>query len=255
VVSQSPQNGDAHPARLDVLDRLQGGCRLAANFPRYETVSSIGSLDLKTKGLQAVGPVGELDASEIPVGRFHTWWRDDALAPLREMPGLSLAPVDDARIVGELAGIAAREFERRMLRGHRPWLARVAGEPVAWGWCAAAELSIGELGISCSIPAGNRYLWDFFTVPRWRGWGIYPRLLQSIVASEPDIERFWLGHDLDNIASARGIAKAGFREVGVLYRGQDGQFTLVPSGPLHLAEAASALFGVHVVESAAAGRT
>jgi RimJ/RimL family protein N-acetyltransferase len=191
---------------------------------------------------------GELDAVAVPVGRFYTWWRDDALTPLPDLPGLAIAPADDDQLVGTLAGIDAGEIERRLARGHRPWLARLAGESVGWGWCAAEELSIGELDISCSIPPRNRYLWDFFTVPRWRGHGIYPRLLQTIVASEPGVERFWLGHDLGNIASARGIAKAGFREVGVLYRCQDGEFALVPCGPLQFAVAASALFGVPVAD-------
>jgi hypothetical protein len=120
----------------------------------------------------------------------------------------------------------------------------MAGEPVAWGWCATSDLSIGELGLSCSLPPGNRYLWDFVTLPSWRGRRIYPWLLQTIIASEPDAERFWLGHDMPNVASARGITKAGFQEVGVLYRRPDGEFVLVPSGSWDRAEAAASLFGV-----------
>jgi GNAT superfamily N-acetyltransferase len=188
------------------------------------------------------------DAAAIPVGRFHTVWREDVLTPLPALPGLSIAPAGDVSVAGALSSIDTGEIARRFAGGHRPWLARLAGEPVGWGWCAAEEFSIGELGISCSLPPGNRYLWDFFTVPHWRGRGIYPRLLQTIVARESDVERFWLGHDLDNVASARGIAKAGFREVGVLYRRQNGEFALVPSGPPQRAVAASALFGVPVAD-------
>ena len=62
---------------------------------------------------------------------------------------------------------------------------------------------------------------------------------------EPEVERFWVGHDLDNISSERGIARAGFGEVGLLYRG-DSEFALVPAGPRERAVAASTLFAVPI---------
>jgi GNAT superfamily N-acetyltransferase len=183
-----------------------------------------------------------------PVGRFHAWWRGDPLPALPCLSDLSIFPSDDARTVAQLLAIDAREIEERMSRGHRPWLARIAGAVVGWGWSAAEELSIGELGISRPIPPGNRYLWDFFTVPPRRGGGIYPRLLQTIVSRDVHADRFWLGHDLDNAASARGVAKSGFCEAGVLYRRQNATFVLVPSEPLDRAIAAASLFGVDVAD-------
>ena len=180
-----------------------------------------------------------------PVGRFHTWWRGDLLPSLPDLPGLSIAPAA-GEVVGRLAGIDASEVRDRLRLGHEPWLARIVGVPVGWGWCATTEASIGELGISPVIPPGNRYLWDFWTVPSWRGQGIYPRLLQTIVTREADVARFWVGHDLGNAASACGIAKAGFQEVGLLYRREDSGFVLVPCAPPPRVAAASALFGVPI---------
>ena len=187
------------------------------------------------------------------VGRFHAWWRGDPVPTLPRLPGLAIAATTDLPLLGELSGVAAHELKARMERGHAPWLAHIAGEPVGWGWCATREFSIGELGIARSLPPGNRYLWDCFTVPSWRGQGIYPRLLQAMLDHEPDVERFWVGHDLDNLASARGIAKAGFGEVGLLYHRQDGGFILVPSGPLERAVAASDLFAVSIAGRLPAG--
>jgi hypothetical protein len=57
-----------------------------------------------------------------------------------------------------------------------------------------------------------------------------------------------LGHDLDNVASARGVAKSGFRQAGVLYRRENDTFVLVPSEPLDRAVAAASLFGVGIVD-------
>ena len=70
--------------------------------------------------------------------------------------------------------------------------------------------------------------------------------MQAIVASEPETDRFWVGHDMPNTPSARGIARAGFREVGILYRLAGGNYLLVPSGAAPRAAAAGALFGVAV---------
>jgi GNAT superfamily N-acetyltransferase len=183
-----------------------------------------------------------------PVGRFHAWWRGDPPPALPALSDLSIFPSDDVRTVAQLLVIDAREIEERLSRGHRLWLARIGGGVAGWGWSAAEELSIGELRISRPIPPGNRYLWDFFTAPPWRGRGIYPRLLQTIVSRDADADRFWLGHDLDNAASARGVAKSGFREAGVLYRRQNERFVLVPSEPLDRAVAAASLFGVAIAD-------
>ncbi len=187
----------------------------------------------------------DLDPSATPVGRFHAWWRGDPLPALPPFPDLAIAPIADARLASELIDLPAPEIHDRMRLGHQPWLARVSAEPVAWGWSATRQFAIGELGITRSLPPHTRYLWDFVTRPEQRGRGIYPRLLLAMSLGEPGVERFWVGHDLDNVSSERGIARAGFGEVGVLYRGDSG-FALVPFGPRERAVAASALFGVPI---------
>jgi hypothetical protein len=190
--------------------------------------------------------------ADAAIGRLHAWWKGDPLPTFSLLQGLSLAPTDDGRLICALAAMTPAEFQARANQGHQPWLARIDREPVGWGWSASSSLSIGELGIACRLPAGNRYLWDFVTVAPWRGRGIYPRLLQAIVSSDPGGERFWVGHDLPNVASARGITKAGFQEVGVVCRLSSGAFELVPCGSAHRAEAASVLFGIPIADRLAA---
>ena len=92
----------------------------------------------------------------------------------------------------------------------------VAGEPAGYGWLARRSGGIDELDFSFEVPPGNGYLWDFLTLPEFRGRGVYPRLLQAIVAQAADVERFWIGYEGRNLASARGIEKAGFEVVGDL---------------------------------------
>jgi RimJ/RimL family protein N-acetyltransferase len=186
-----------------------------------------------------------------PVGSFHAWWRGDPLPRFPRWPGLTIHPVPPT-VIGPLAGIGEEAAAERAGGGHQPWLARLSDEPVGWGWCADREAAIGELGLTRPIPPGNRYLWDFWTVPAWRGHGIYPRLLQAIVAHERDADRFWVGHDLGNIASARGIGKAGFQEVGLLFRQPDGGWELVPRGAEDRAAAVAEIFALPIASRLAA---
>ena len=192
-------------------------------------------------------------ADALPVGRFHCWWRGDPLPALPQLAGLSIEPTSDRALMARLMGVEEDEAAARVLRGHQPWLARVGVEPVGWGWCACSELDIGELGLSRLLPPRNRYLWDFVTVPPWRGRRIYPRLLQVIVTGSQDADRFWIGHDQPNVASARGIARAGFAEVGVLFVSDAGDFELVPAASPRIA-AASALFGIPIIGGSFADR-
>jgi GNAT superfamily N-acetyltransferase len=194
-----------------------------------------------------------LDPAAIPVGRFHAWWRGDPLPALPPFPDLRIEPLADSRLASELMNLPKHELHERIRLGHQPWLARVSDEPVAWGWNATRRFAIGELGLARSLPPHTRYLWDFCTCPEWRGRGLYPRLLQAIVASEPAVEQFWVGHDLGNTASARGIAKAGFAEVGLLCRGEASGFALVPSGPFARAAAAATIFAVPIAGRPDAG--
>lgn len=198
---------------------------------------------------ESVHASGGATAEEPPdlVGWFYTWWRDDALPALSAVPDLVAAPGGNELLIATLMGADLETVRKRMHQGHRPWLARIGDKPVGWGWVAASEAAIAELGIAINLPPGDRYLWDFVTQPSWRGRGVYAALLQAILAQE-GAARYWIGHDVGNIASARGIANAGFRVVGVVRRMEDGHVAFVPDSPSDRAEAAAALLGLPVTD-------
>ncbi len=181
-----------------------------------------------------------------PIGLFYTWWRGDPLPALPLMPDLILEPAADEPLLASVTGLTPDELESRIRQGHQAWLASIDGESVGYGWAATTNADIGELGITLHLPPGNRYLWNFVTLSPWRGRGIYPQLLQAMIAGDPGVERFWIGHDLDNDASARGIIRAGFRSTGTLYRRPDGQFVMLAEGPVDRATAGAALLDVPV---------
>jgi YceI-like protein len=75
---------------------------------------------------------------------------------------------------------------------------------------SAIGVHIAAASIDTGIPRRDDHLRsaDFFDVER------YPILAE--LAHEAEAERFWIGHVPANLASARGIVKAGFRRVGVI---------------------------------------
>ncbi len=174
-----------------------------------------------------------------------TWWSEDGQAPIRTLPGLKVeCPVGSAELA-TIAQLAEPEIRRRRADGHRPYLARVDGALAAYGWVATRSCSIGELGLEFELPVGNRYLWDFQTLPEFRGRGIYPRLLVDIIRREcPPATRLWIIHAPENLPSGAGIARAGFLPVAELSFGEDGRPALAVVGNADRAEAGAKLLGL-----------
>lgn len=153
-----------------------------------------------------------------------TWWRGDALPQLPVLPSFSAGISTDKDTIARMNQLTNEEVERRFDQGHIFYLAYMDETPAAYGWVATREGSISELQLRFPLSPRERYLWDFQTLPEWRGRGIYPNLLQVIIRQElPDTDHFWIGFKPDNEASERGITKAGFQIVGdfVFSKGQE----------------------------------
>lgn len=143
--------------------------------------------------------------------------RDDIVTELPALAGLTFRRERDPDVMARLQSKTAAEMGGRMVAGHRAWVASLEGEDAAFGWVATRHARIGELGLAFDVPAGQRYLWNFVTLPAHRGRGVYPRLLDAIVRAESKhAERFWIIWAPENHASRTGIERAGFRAVAEL---------------------------------------
>jgi GNAT superfamily N-acetyltransferase len=181
-----------------------------------------------------------------------TWWRGDHLPALNLLEGFYAAPTDDVELLACLANLDLAEVNKRLAAGHRPYVAWVGGEAVAYGWVATHTAHVGELDVTIVLPQGNCYLWDFATLPNWRGRGIYPRLLQAILACESMVsERFWIIAASENRASSAGIAKAGFISIAHLSFLRQGEPGLVAMVEDERMAAAATLLQVAVIDAAA----
>jgi hypothetical protein len=184
-----------------------------------------------------VEPAGE------PFGNFYCWQRGDPL-PLVEPPaGLKIERAADASPLPRVLDFDPSEVEELRRDGHRLYVGRIQNRIVGHGWVATRTASIGELGVEMRLAVDERYLWGFVTIPDWRGRNVYPALLQAILSQE-DADRFWIGHDVGNTASASGILKAGFVPVGTAYLGRDGVLRYARAGDDERARAAQALLGM-----------
>jgi GNAT superfamily N-acetyltransferase len=178
-----------------------------------------------------------------------SWWGGDPLPPLSPLTGFSAGPTHDEQILAHLNGLAPAEIRRRLQAGHRPYLGYLAETPVAYGWVATRQAEIGELGLDFTIPGVHRYLWDFATLPAWRGRGIYPHLLQAILTAEHNqAAYFWIIYAPENHPSGAGIHKAGLTPVGQLSFQRNGHAGLTPLGQIERARAGATLLGVPLLE-------
>ena len=180
-----------------------------------------------------------------------TWWSGDPLPPLAPLSDFHACATTDVALLARLAALDPAEVAGRLAGGHQPYVALLDGVPAGYGWVAGAGATIGELGVSFVLPRGDRYLWDFATLPAWRGRGTYPHLLQRIIAAEsPPAARLWIIHPPKNPASARGITKAGFAPVGELSFRARGGAGFRAFDNLIRARVGSALLGVSLLDAA-----
>jgi GNAT superfamily N-acetyltransferase len=110
------------------------------------------------------------------------------------------------------------EVRHRFASGRRCYGAVVENNLAAYGWVTFDEEQIGEMGLRIRLVPGEAYIWDCATAPPYRRLGLYTALLTHIVSElrGEGLCRVWIGADGDNMASQKGIARAGFRPVADL---------------------------------------
>ncbi len=178
------------------------------------------------------------------------WWKNDPLPLLRPVTNFKTAIMTDDAVMARLNRLDAAEVNNRRQQGHRPYVGYWEGQAVAYGWVATQSASIGELLLQFDLPAGNRYLWDFATLPEFQGRGIYPHLLQAILHIESrEAERFWILYAPENLPSGAGMSKAGLLPVGQLSFQADGKVGLTPYNGSDRAVAGADVFGVPLVQT------
>jgi CelD/BcsL family acetyltransferase involved in cellulose biosynthesis len=153
-----------------------------------------------------------------------------AVRPPGAVPVLEIVPLrfsllaDTALRYPETLGPDDLEmFHARIAGGDRGVVALYRGgvAHVAWVGKRSAIVAGTETGPHCSLPLPQEasVIYGCWTPDEFRGLGVYPAVLQSLVQAEKEAGRdVWIYCLRQNLASRAGILKAGFAEQARLLR-------------------------------------
>jgi GNAT superfamily N-acetyltransferase len=123
-------------------------------------------------------------------------------------------------VIRELAPsiLGNAETIKRLNAGKQCYFAPVGGQLAVYGWVSFVEEHIGELNLRVKLLPGEVYIWDCATAPEFRGKHLYSALLSHMIQElwAQGFCRAWIGADFENVASQRGMARAGFHHVADL---------------------------------------
>lgn len=105
------------------------------------------------------------------------------------------------------------DYSARFEAGHHICILTQGRTIATYGWINAGDShQIGELNLWMTLPPNTEILYDFFTLPEFRGKGLYPSLLKNIVNRNRAVKIIYILEA--NEGSRRGIEKAGFQVLG-----------------------------------------
>ncbi|HJS19375.1 MAG TPA: GNAT family N-acetyltransferase [Anaerolineales bacterium] len=156
--------------------------------------------------------------------RAGTIWMLDLHEPARQI--VPLVAADFRRVSPDLLPALvsmmqpgnALQILKRFENERRCYAAWVGDTLISYGWVSFREESIGELNLRLKLLPGEAYIWDCETLPAWRQRHLYSALLTYILGElrSEGFCRVWIGADLENKISQRGIERAGFHHVADL---------------------------------------
>ena len=73
-----------------------------------------------------------------------TWWRGDPLPILAPLSAFRVEVERDVDVLAPVTALEPAEVRARLDAGHRAFLARLGGAPVAYGWAATLAAAVGE---------------------------------------------------------------------------------------------------------------
>ncbi|MBM3222552.1 MAG: GNAT family N-acetyltransferase [Candidatus Tectomicrobia bacterium] len=105
-------------------------------------------------------------------------------------------------------------FPARFARGEQFWTVQQDDKILAYCWATQEPVEIGEIRCTMHPRSDETYFYDAFTFADYRGQNLYPALLQRMLQAsrQHGLRRALIFVMSDNMASIRGVHKAGFHE-------------------------------------------
>lgn len=107
----------------------------------------------------------------------------------------------------------AQEVRRHLQGARRCFVAWVGEEIASYCWLSVGEEEVGEMERVIQLPAGEAYIWNCATLPRFRRQRLYTALLNFMIRrlAAEEFRRIWVGANRENVPSLRAFETAGFR--------------------------------------------
>jgi hypothetical protein len=157
------------------------------------------------------------------------------IAPLVQASFRRAGMEDAPALAGSMGSSTLVDVYTRFETGRSCYLACSAGQLAAYGWASFEEEYIGEMGLRLRLLPGEAYIWDCATLPAFRQKRLFSALLVYILHElrSSSVCRAWIGANQENVASQRGIARAGFHSVAdlVITHGPTRRLVFIKSHP------------------------
>ena len=166
-------------------------------------------MDTAEHDLRRVGTIWMLNLDEpVPVAK-----------PLVPAAFRRFTPDLMAESGSSILGAASTETLKRLNAGKQCYTAWIDSQLATYGWVSFVEEHIGELNLWVKLLPGEVYIWDCATASDFRGKHLYSALLSHIIRDlyAQGFCRAWIGADLDNVISQKGMKRAGFHHVADLF--------------------------------------
>lgn len=158
-----------------------------------------------------------------------------ASGPVHGPTGLRLLEEGRLERLREIWPVNLEVARKRMRRGDQCWVVEVNGSLAHYSWVQRVGTHrIADAGRRVRILPGEAWVYHCRTASHARGQGLYPAVLRAIRswAGRAGVSRLLIYTSAANVASRRGIAKAGFRSCATLVSLRIGAIVLPVSGSL-----------------------
>ncbi len=119
----------------------------------------------------------------------------------------------------KLLDLSLSTIRTRLERGDCCYLAYIEGRAVHRSWVTSTSCWVKDAKAIFKPQKGEVYVYDSYTLPRYRSRGAFSSTLLRILADYSGQSLVWIAVRNDNLPSRKAIEKAGFKKVfGLSYR-------------------------------------
>ena len=126
--------------------------------------------------------------------------------------------INDIGKMLEIMYVSRAGLQKRFLRGERCFAVMDNDKIMGFFWAQFGLKCLKELRLRFNLAPNQTWMYNAITVKAARGQGLYPNIIRYMakVLSDSGIEQAFVDVKMSNVASCRGLEKAGFTRVAII---------------------------------------